>query len=196
MAISTKRSRASEILPQRPRKSARSSSSRDLAATNALPLLPPPPLPRTVSESQKEYLFVGDSRIERDRKICRRQVTLPELVVKHSEIPQGGLGVFAKNTIKRGDWVTEYGGEVIDSKTALQRRIHDEDTHIRSAGFQDQCIDSRLRGVWDYDYYERSNPHKIHFLLPEMKWLCRFLIILIHARIHNILFIRSFEFPS
>jgi hypothetical protein len=91
----------------------------------------------------------------RIRKICRRTVVFPELTLKRSLIPKGGTGVFAEENIKCGQWVTEYGGEVISNEIAGKRRLEGKDTHIRSAGFMDQCIDSRVRGKWSFDYYAR-----------------------------------------
>ena len=107
----------------------------------------------SVPESESE--LHSDSRISRNRKIGRRAVKFPALALKSSKIPEAGLGVFAKDSIKRNQWVTEYGGEVIDSGEAGQRRDKGEDTHIRSAGFKDLCIDSRVRSPWGYDYYVR-----------------------------------------
>lgn len=95
----------------------------------------------------------------RDRRIRRRTIALPELVIKKSLVPEGGRGVFAEENIKCGQWVTEYGGEVISNDAAGQRRRNGEDTHIRSAGFMDQCIDSRIRGEWSFDYYTRYSSH-------------------------------------
>ena len=65
----------------------------------------------------------------------------------------GGLGVYAKERIEKGAWITEYGGEVIGCKEARQRRASRQDTHIRSIGRENLCIDSRLRGEWNLDYY-------------------------------------------
>ncbi len=109
--------------------------------------------PRRVKKSTTE-LHTCEKRA-RDRRIRRRAVALPELVLKSSLVPEGGLGVFAQEYIKCGQWVTEYGGEVISNDVAGQRRRDKEDTHIRSAGFMDQCIDSRIRGEWSSDYYTR-----------------------------------------
>ncbi|EKX35628.1 hypothetical protein GUITHDRAFT_118228 [Guillardia theta CCMP2712] len=62
-----------------------------------------------------------------------KNVRLPALQLRRSNIPFGGLGVFAKERIEKGAWITEYGGEVI--------------------GRENLCIDSRLRGKWNLDYY-------------------------------------------
>ncbi len=109
--------------------------------------------PWRVTQSTTE-LHTCDKRA-RNRRIRRRTVVLPELVLKKSLVPEGGLGVFAKDYIKCGQWVTEYGGEIISNDIAGQRRRKGEDTHIRSVGFMDQCIDSRIRGNWSFDYYTR-----------------------------------------
>jgi hypothetical protein len=39
---------------------------------------------------------------------------------------------------KKGTWLTEYGGEIIDVKEAHQRRHWGHDTHIRSCGFMER----------------------------------------------------------
>jgi len=49
-------------------------------------------------------------------------LVLPPLEVRPSSIPHGGLGVFAVKDIKKGTWLTEYGGEIIDVEEARQRR--------------------------------------------------------------------------
>lgn len=56
--------------------------------------------------------------------------------VRPSAIANGGLGVFAVKHIKRGTWLTEYGGEIIDVEEALLRRRRGDDTHIRSYGIK------------------------------------------------------------
>jgi len=37
-------------------------------------------------------------------------------------VPHGGLGVFAVKDIKKGTWLSEYGGEMIDFQEARRRR--------------------------------------------------------------------------
>jgi hypothetical protein len=61
---------------------------------------------------------------------------LPTLEVRPSTIPHGGLGVFAVNEIKKGMWLTEYGGEIIDVEEARQRR---------DLGYAISCIKPRTR---------------------------------------------------
>jgi SET domain-containing protein len=56
--------------------------------------------------------------------------------VRPSAIANGGLGVFAVKHIKKGTWLTEYGGEIIDVEEALIRRRVGDDTHIRSYGIE------------------------------------------------------------
>eukprot|EP00960_Hanusia_phi_P024261 714948-Hanusia_phi.AAC.2 len=85
----------------------------------------------------------------------QKDVCLPSLQLRISNVPFGGLGVFAKEKIKKGDWITEYGGEVIGCNEARRRRANGEDTHIRSIGRENLCIDSRVRGKWNWDYYVR-----------------------------------------
>ena len=163
MAIAGKRSSSSIVRLQESRKSARTDNLEN-SATQSQPVSnDPPSQPQqavlypsadqlwTIPESSTE--LHGQTKIVRDRKICRRDVKFPELIMQQSQIPQGGFGVFAKTLIKRGQWVTEYGGEIIDNVTAGLRRDNGEDTHIRSAGFKDQCIDSRVRDVWGFEYY-------------------------------------------
>jgi hypothetical protein len=106
----------------------------------------------------------------RNRRIRRRNVILPELEVKQSLVPEGGRGVFAKEYIKSGQWVTEYGGEVVGNEIAGQRRLAGDDTHIRSAGFMDLCIDSRVRDSWQFDYYTRYSIFIAYFMNVASKY--------------------------
>jgi SET domain-containing protein len=64
------------------------------------------------------------------------------LQVRPSSIVNGGLGVFAVNHIKKGTWLTEYGGEIIDVEEARMRRDYGNDTHIRSCGRE--CLYGRM----------------------------------------------------
>ena len=52
----------------------------------------------------------------------RGMLQLPPLDVRPSFVPHGGLGVFAVKDIKKGTWLSEYGGEVIDVEEARHRR--------------------------------------------------------------------------
>jgi hypothetical protein len=91
----------------------------------------------------------------RRRRIRRRPAELPALALRRSAVPGGGWGVFARGAIRRGAWVTEYGGEAIGRAAAAARRGRGEDTHMRALGFKDLCLDSRVRGAWDLGYYTR-----------------------------------------
>lgn len=51
--------------------------------------------------------------------------------------------------------MTEYGGEVVEVEVARNRRTDGDDTHIRSCGYNDICLDSRVRDLWTLDYYRR-----------------------------------------
>ena len=97
--------------------------------------------------------------VRRQRAIggSRGLLVLPALEVRPSPIPHGGLGVFAVKSIKKGTWLTEYGGEIIDNEEARRRRTCGDDTHIRSCGYMERCIDARVRACWDIDYYVRHH---------------------------------------
>ncbi len=152
----------SEANPSRRTKNSRTEPNGGVSSVLVLPLALQLVLVQTGDHSD-DSLRVKKSSTEmhtcdkrpRGRKICRRAVVFPELMLKRSLVPKGGKGVFAEENIKCGQWVTEYGGEVISNEIAGKRRLDKEDTHIRSAGFMDQCIDSRIRGKWSFDYYAR-----------------------------------------
>jgi len=95
-------------------------------------------------------------QVSRARRVRKKPVELPGLEVKTSQVPMGGLGVFAVSDIAKGTLVTEYGGEVIDYEEASRRRSLGQDTHIRSLG-RTECLDSRVRGQWDVSYYARHH---------------------------------------
>ena len=52
--------------------------------------------------------------------------------------------MFAMKDIKKGTWLTEYGGEIIDVEEARLRRECGDDTHIRSCGAMDRSVLARV----------------------------------------------------
>ena len=84
---------------------------------------------------------------------------IPALVVKDSNIENGGHGVFAQQGIKQGILTTEYGGEVIHNrKVAIERRNNSTDSHIRRAGsiFHGQFLDSSIKDEFTLNYYSKN----------------------------------------
>ena len=49
-----------------------------------------------------------------------KQIVFPPFMLQESIT--GGIGVFAMVDIKKGTWLTEYGGEVISKDEASRRR--------------------------------------------------------------------------
>ncbi len=61
--------------------------------------------------------------------------------VRKSKLSNAGRGLFATERFEDGDWITEYGGEVIDHAECLRRRERKMDTHIRSLSPLHSAID-------------------------------------------------------
>jgi SET domain-containing protein len=49
-----------------------------------------------------------------------------KLVVKKSQLPKSGKGLFTKEDIKKGDFIVEYKGEIITDKEATRRAEKDD----------------------------------------------------------------------
>lgn len=79
--------------------------------------------------------------------------------ISTSLIPDGGLGLFAMRDIKRGEFVTEYGGEVVDIERAKELLANKEDTHLRTLSSQFDALDGRLRpeAGFTLEYYYRND---------------------------------------
>lgn len=82
---------------------------------------------------------------------------LPPLELKPSPIPNAGLGVFARTAIRRGEFVTEYSGELIDWNVASARRSNGIDTHIIGVGQFIDAIDSRVTAKLSLNYYSENH---------------------------------------
>lgn len=52
--------------------------------------------------------------------------------MRPSLLKQAGNGLFADQSFLKGQIITEYGGEIIDRKTALQRSACGRGSHIRT----------------------------------------------------------------
>lgn len=63
--------------------------------------------------------------------------------IRESKLPNAGRGAFTTRSFKKGDYITEYGGEVISSDEANLRRIAGKASHIRSLTPMHTAIDGR-----------------------------------------------------
>jgi len=95
--------------------------------------------------------------IPRAMRIKRRVVTLPSLVIKESTISGGGLGVFTAVPLKKGDIVTEYGGEPLSYAEALALRKKKEDTHVICVEYSQSSLDGRVETE---ELYRKRFPNK------------------------------------
>lgn len=66
------------------------------------------------------------------------------MVVSESLLPNAGHGLFADTDFKKNQIITEYGGEVISSTEALERKKNRCASHIRSLAAMHMCIDGLL----------------------------------------------------
>jgi hypothetical protein len=64
--------------------------------------------------------------------------------VAASEIPNAGNGLFATVAFEPNEWITEYGGEVIDKAEADRRLSAGVGTHLRTLKFGSAYLDGRL----------------------------------------------------
>lgn len=80
--------------------------------------------------------------------------TFPPLHLKASNVVDGGAGVFARQKIKRNDYVCEYFGSVLHRNEALKLRDDEEDTHIRTLGrLEELGLDGRLTKFMPIEKY-------------------------------------------
>jgi hypothetical protein len=59
-------------------------------------------------------------------------VETPPLLMKESTIPGAGLGVVAMRAIRKGDIVSEYGGELLSQGEAAKRKVLLQHHHMRT----------------------------------------------------------------
>ena len=63
------------------------------------------------------------------------------LIVKKSQLPNAGKGLFTTKPIKKGEQVIEYLGEIIEWKEYLKRVLEDKDGYLFFINKQ-KCIDA------------------------------------------------------
>ena len=63
------------------------------------------------------------------------------LIVKKSQLPNAGKGLFTNKPIKKGEQVIEYLGEIIEWKEYLKRVLEDKDGYLFYINKQ-KCIDA------------------------------------------------------
>src|SRR3982751_2845777 len=71
------------------------------------------------------------------------------IAIRESKLPNAGRGAFTTRAFKKGDYITEYGGEVISSDEANVRRGAGHASHIRSISPMHTAIDGRAIPAWD-----------------------------------------------
>ena len=93
-----------------------------------------------VPAASEEWYFNPDQKtfLKRPRKILfnskMREVTLPQCKYSKSLIPGAGNGLHAMEPFSKGDWLSEYGGEILDIPEAKRRKVVKESSHIRGIG--------------------------------------------------------------
>jgi len=113
-----------------------------------------------VPESSVEQQYDGHAkRTFRARKSSQDTfLTFPSVILKKSNIPGAGLGVFAVEDIEPNKLVSEYGGEVIDTAEGELRRRNGKGTHVRSMGMNSVgksswLLDSSVTPSFPIKYY-------------------------------------------
>ena len=93
-----------------------------------------------IPASSEEWYFNPDQKtfLKRPRKILSnskmREVTLPQCKYSKSLIPGAGNGLHVMEPFSKGDWLSEYGGEILDIPEAKRRKVVKESSHIRGIG--------------------------------------------------------------
>jgi len=93
-----------------------------------------------IPAASEEWFFNPDQRTlwKRPRRIFfkskMRDIILPECKYSQSLIPEAGNGLHAMKPFKKGDWISEYGGEELDIPEAKRRKLNHESSHIRGIG--------------------------------------------------------------
>lgn len=67
------------------------------------------------------------------------------LEIKKSTIPNAGLGIFAKKTYKKGDWITDYSGKYVNSKQ-YEKLINERDFNTLYYSIYNQSNNKTLIG--------------------------------------------------
>jgi len=88
---------------------------------------------------------------------ARRMLSLPALCLKQST-NNTGLGVFTVQPVRKGQYLTEYGGRQITYTEAMQLRESGHDTHIVASVFGASAIDGSVQPpLYTLDYYTRNH---------------------------------------
>lgn len=78
---------------------------------------------------------------------------LKKCCVKRSSIPGAGKGLFVAEPCKRGDFITEYGGRVLNRSQCEQLMLNKSDTHLRATVLGREALDGRQNGYLTLDEY-------------------------------------------
>jgi len=93
-----------------------------------------------IPAASEEWVFDPDQKtfLKRSRKILfqskMRTVVLPQCKYGKSKIPRAGNGLHSMGPFKKGSWITEYGGEILNIPEAKRRKVLKESSHIRGIG--------------------------------------------------------------
>jgi len=117
-----------------------------------------------VPESSVEHQYDGQAQKNtRQRKISKDSLlTLPSVILKKSNIPNSGLGLFAVHDIEANKLISEYGGEVISVAEGARRRIKGDGTHVRSMGMHSVgksswLLDASVTDDFPTEYYVKHH---------------------------------------
>jgi uncharacterized protein len=72
-------------------------------------------------------------------KIMKKEI---KLVVKKSQLPKSGKGLYTKEEIKKGEFIVEYKGEIITDKEATRRAAEDDCYGYMFFINKNHCIDA------------------------------------------------------
>lgn len=90
---------------------------------------------------------------EREFKIKRTSIRLPKVKVDQSSVLDAGMGLFVLEDIRKGSFVTEYGGPIIYFKEARSLQEDEKDTHLRSIIPLFSCYDGRVTSEYPLTWY-------------------------------------------
>jgi hypothetical protein len=77
----------------------------------------------------------------------------PPLVERRETGTESGMGLFALEPIKKGTFITEYGGEILSHEDAAELHSCDK-THLLPMYQNGPVFDGRIHGEYTYDFYE------------------------------------------
>lgn len=85
-----------------------------------------------------------------------KKVTLPPVMIAESEITNGGYGLFVSAKVRKGNFIAEFGGLIVDHKTATRLLEEGRDTHLRSLYPLVNCLDGRVTKELPITWYARN----------------------------------------